>query len=272
MGPGLQVPRRGAPEEPRAREQVRHRAGNEHQPDGCTSSSATFGRRSISTGKRSISLAVREARQPRDLLDDQHGRGPPLLWTRSAPPRASCSTRRAAAHRSLFDSHLWRWQMAVGSMFARLFLIEGDLARADTHLTEGLAIAERTESRRHLAEGIPDPRGDLVRVRAGGRRPDRASPCARVRGGNRRTANHLGDRRRPRSSARTRPGGRGSRRLPQGARSAAWRAAEDSPPRAQDTLLRSEPVAQLIEEAARLGVTLPPDQPQRPAPPPATPR
>jgi class 3 adenylate cyclase/tetratricopeptide (TPR) repeat protein len=52
-----------------------------------------------------------------------------------------------------FDSHLWKWQMGVALLFARLFLLERDLDRVEIHLGEALEIAGRTESRRHLAEG-----------------------------------------------------------------------------------------------------------------------
>ena len=171
-----------------------------------------------------------------------------------------------------FDSHLWKWQMAVALMFARVFLIEGDLARADTHLTEGLAIAQRTESRRHLAEGLR-LRGEIWF--ASGRAEDartelrRALEFAEGTAAPRtiwETAGALGRALGPAREAEARDAYRRALEALHGTLPRIPR------PELRDTLLRSELVAQLIEEAARLGVTLPPDQPQRPAPPPATPR
>ena len=131
-----------------------------------------------------------------------------------------------------FDSHLWRWQMRVGLMFARLFLMKGDLDRADTHLTEALRIAEPTES------GATWPRDTGSVGRSGSRpgergRPDRASPCPGGGGVDGQPTNYLGDGRRARAGPRTRPGGGGPRRLSQSDRSAASSTAEDSPCRAQ---------------------------------------
>lgn len=60
-----------------------------------------------------------------------------------------------------FDSHLWKWSMRVNLGFARLWLSEGDPARAAGFLDEAMAVAERTESRKQLAEGLR-LRGELA--------------------------------------------------------------------------------------------------------------
>jgi class 3 adenylate cyclase/tetratricopeptide (TPR) repeat protein len=153
-----------------------------------------------------------------------------------------------------FDSHLWRWQMRVGLMFARLFLMKGDLDRADSHLTEGLRIAEPTESRRHLAEGHRI-RGEIWL--AAGRTRDAQDQLRLALDMAEKTAA-------PRTIWET--AGALGRGLAPGreaeARDAYRRAIEvlhQTLPRIprlelRDSLLRSEPVARLIEEAARLGV------------------
>ncbi len=157
-----------------------------------------------------------------------------------------------------FDSHLWRWQMRVGLMLARLFLVKGDLDRADTHLTEGLRTAERTESRRHLAEGYRT-RGE-IRV-AAGRVGDgqaelrRALEVADATGAPRtiwETAGALGRALGPARETEARQAYRRALEVLHGSLPRIPR------PELRETLLRSEPIARLVEEAARLGVTLPP--------------
>ncbi len=157
-----------------------------------------------------------------------------------------------------FDSHLWRWQMRVGLMFARLFLAKGDLDRADTHLTEALRTAEPTESRRHLAEGyrirgeIWSAAGQAENARTELRRAlevveSTASPRTIWE-----TAGALGRVLGPTREAEARDAYRRALEALQGALPRIPR------PELKDTLLGSEAVARLIEEAARLGVTLQP--------------
>jgi tetratricopeptide (TPR) repeat protein len=111
-----------------------------------------------------------------------------------------------------FDSHLRKWQMRVGLMFARLLLIRRDLDRADTHLTEEVRIAERTESRRHVAEGYRI-RGEIWL--AAGRTEDAVRELRRALDVVWETAGALGRAIGP-------PRGGGPRRLSPGARCAAW--------------------------------------------------
>jgi tetratricopeptide (TPR) repeat protein len=153
-----------------------------------------------------------------------------------------------------FDSHLWRWQMRVGLMFARLFLMKGDLDRADTHLAEGLRIAQPTESRRHLAEGFRI-RGELWL--AGGRVGDaqvelrRALEVAESTASPRtiwETAGALGRALGPAREAEAREA---YRRAVEALRGALPRIPR---PELRDSLLRSEPVARLLEEATHLGI------------------
>jgi class 3 adenylate cyclase/tetratricopeptide (TPR) repeat protein len=154
-----------------------------------------------------------------------------------------------------FDSHLWKWQMRVGLMFARLFLVEGDLDRADTHLAEALQTAERTESRRHLAEGYRI-RGELWL--AAGRVEDartelrRALEIAEATAAPRtiwETAGALG---RALGSTREAEARDAYRRALAALHGTLPRIPR---PELRSTLLGSEPVARLIEEAASLGVT-----------------
>jgi len=156
-----------------------------------------------------------------------------------------------------FDSHLWRWQMRVALMFARLFLIEGDLDRSDTHLTEGLRIAQRTESRRHLAEGHRI-RGELwlSAGRVGDAQAElrRALEIAETTAAPRtiwETAGALGRALGPAREAEARDAYQRAIEALQGTLPRIPR------PGLKESLLRSEPVARLLEEAARLGLTLP---------------
>ncbi|HWC04823.1 MAG TPA: adenylate/guanylate cyclase domain-containing protein [Methylomirabilota bacterium] len=153
-----------------------------------------------------------------------------------------------------FDSHLWKWQMRVGLMFARLYLTKGDLDRAKAHLTEGLRIAEPTESRRHLAEGYRI-RGELWL--AAGRVDDaraqlrRALEVAEATGAPRtiwETAGALGRALGPPLEDEARDV---YRRAVEALRSTLPRIPR---PELKETLLRSEPVARLLEEASHLGI------------------
>jgi tetratricopeptide (TPR) repeat protein len=146
--------------------------------------------------------------------------------------------------------------MRVGLMFARLYLTKGDLDRADTHLTEAIRIAEPTESRRHLAEGYRI-RGEIWF--AAGRAEDartelrRALEVAESTASPRtiwETAGALGRALGPTREAEARDAYRRALEALQGALPRVPR------PELKDTLLGSEPVAQLLEEAARLGITL----------------
>jgi len=155
-----------------------------------------------------------------------------------------------------FDSHLWRWNIRVPLSIARIALLEGDRSRADGLLTEALQLAERTESRKYVAEarglraallweaGAPDEaigelgaalqaveaigyaRGIWQHGEALGRALARMGQEARARAAYRTALDALG---------RTLP------RIPN--------------PHLRETLLASEPVARLRAEAGALGVT-----------------
>jgi tetratricopeptide (TPR) repeat protein len=156
-----------------------------------------------------------------------------------------------------FDSHLWKWKMRVAMMFARLFLLEGDLDLAHSHLAEGLRAAERTESRRHLAEGYRI-RGEVWL--AAGRVEDaqaelrRALQVAEATAAPRtiwETAGALGRALGPAREAESRDAYRRAVEVLQGALPRIPR------PELRDCLLRSSPVARLLEEASQLGIRTP---------------
>jgi class 3 adenylate cyclase/tetratricopeptide (TPR) repeat protein len=157
-----------------------------------------------------------------------------------------------------FDSHRWRWQLRVALMLARVFLLERDLDRAGTHLAEGLEIAERTESRRQVAEGYRI-RGELWL--AAGRVEDaraelrRALDVADAIAGPRtiwETAGALGRALGPDHEVEARLAYRRALEALHGSLPRIPR------PELRESLLRSESVARLIEEAGRLGVQAPP--------------
>jgi class 3 adenylate cyclase/tetratricopeptide (TPR) repeat protein len=156
-----------------------------------------------------------------------------------------------------FDSHRWKWQMRVALMLARVFQLEEDLDRAGTHLAEALETAERTESRRHLAEGYRI-RGELWL--AAGRTQDAQAELRRALEVAEstatpptiwETAGALGRALGPSHEAAARDAYRRALDVLNGALPRIPR------PELKESLLRSEPVARLIEEAARLGLTLP---------------
>jgi class 3 adenylate cyclase/tetratricopeptide (TPR) repeat protein len=154
-----------------------------------------------------------------------------------------------------FDSHRWKWQMRVALLLARVCLLERDLDRAGRHLAEGLEVAGRTESRRQLAEAHRI-RGEVWL--AAGRLEDAeadlrgALAAAEAIGSPRATweaAAALGRALGPAREAEARDAYRRAVAALQGTLPRIPR------PELRDTLLRSEPVARLLEEAARLGVT-----------------
>ncbi len=155
-----------------------------------------------------------------------------------------------------FDSHRWKWQMRVSLMLARVFLLDGDLDGAGDHLAEGLETAERTESRRHLAEGYRI-RGELWL--AAGRTQDAQAELRRALAVAEatatpptiwQTAGALGRALGPASEKAARDAYRRSLDAIEGTLPRIPR------PELKESLLRSESVARVLEEAARLGVTL----------------
>jgi tetratricopeptide (TPR) repeat protein len=145
--------------------------------------------------------------------------------------------------------------MRVALMLARVSQLERDLDRAGTHLAEALEIAERTDSRRHLAEGYRI-RGELWL--ATGRTEDaqvelrRALEAAESTGTPPtiwETAGALGRALASTSEAAARDAYRRALDVLEGALPRIPR------PELKESLVRSEPVARLLEEAARLGVT-----------------
>jgi class 3 adenylate cyclase/tetratricopeptide (TPR) repeat protein len=155
-----------------------------------------------------------------------------------------------------FDSHLWKWQMRVELALGRLALRERQLDVAARHLDATLAIAERTESRRHLAEGRL-LRGELLV--AAGRATDGLGELTQALT----VAGEVGH---PRitweaGAALGRAlGGVGREVDARAAYVTALRALGETLPRIpelrlRDTLRASEPVARLREEAAALGAS-----------------
>jgi tetratricopeptide (TPR) repeat protein len=155
-----------------------------------------------------------------------------------------------------FDSHRWKWEMRVALMLARVFLLEQDLDRAGAHLSEALETAERTESRRHLAEGYRI-RGELWL--AAGRTEDAQAELRRALEVAESTAT-------PPTIWETAGAlGRALEHTDEMAARRAYRRALDAiegtlpripRPELKESLLRSEPVARLIEDAKRLGVAV----------------
>ena len=200
---------------------------------------------------RSAKIANAEIYSIINLADDQLGLGD-VGAARSILVEATERLRAGS-----FDSHLWKWQMRVALMLARVSLLDRELDSAATHLAEGLGIAERTESRKYLVEGYR-MRGELL-LAAG--RPEeshadlrRALGVAVAIGTPRATweaAGILGRALGPAREAEAREAYRQALEALQGALPRIPR------PELKDTLLGSEPVARLIEEAAQLGLTLP---------------
>jgi class 3 adenylate cyclase/tetratricopeptide (TPR) repeat protein len=155
-----------------------------------------------------------------------------------------------------FDSHLWKWTMRVHLSFARLALLEGDLETAFAQVEDALRVAERTESRKYVTVGRR-LRGEILL--AGGQGPQglaelrgaltvaEAVACPRVIW---EAAGALG---------RALVGvGREdeARRVYESALEALSGTLPRIPDaRLQETLLASEPVARLRDEARTLGVT-----------------
>ena len=156
-----------------------------------------------------------------------------------------------------FDSHVWKWTMRVHLAFGQLALLERDRAEGARHLTEALALANRTESVRYVATGrqlrgehllaagqVPEALAELGSALA-------AAEAVRNPGVIRETAAALGH-------ALAGAGREAEARI-------AYRTALDalgrtlpriSDSRLRDSLLAFEPVARLREAAAALGVTL----------------
>ncbi|MBI3454709.1 MAG: AAA family ATPase [Candidatus Rokubacteria bacterium] len=155
-----------------------------------------------------------------------------------------------------FDSHLWRWNIRVPLASARLALIERTPDRAIRHLDEALRLAEKTESQKYLAEarGL---RGELLA--ATGKQPEAAVELRAALG----IAEAIAYRR-----GIWQLGSTLGRILLQAGRESEARTAYATAlralhaalpriptPRLKETLLASEAVARLREEAAALGVT-----------------
>ena len=156
-----------------------------------------------------------------------------------------------------FDSHLWRWNIRVPLAFARLAVLAGEPDRALPHLVEALELAEKTESRKYVAEarGL---RGELL-VAAG----QHADGCAELRQAlataeridYRRGVWELGRRLgRALLDARREQEARAAYETATGALRAALPRIPDA--RLRDTLLASESIVRLREEAATLGVAV----------------
>jgi class 3 adenylate cyclase/tetratricopeptide (TPR) repeat protein len=156
-----------------------------------------------------------------------------------------------------FDSHRWKWQMRVALMLARVLLLERDLDGAARQLAEALEIAERTESRRQMAEAYRI-RGEiwLAAGRVEDARPElrRALQVAEATAGPRtiwEAAGALGRSLGPDRDAEARDAYR------RGVEALDTTLARIPRSGLKDTLLRSEGVARLVEEATRFGIAPP---------------
>jgi class 3 adenylate cyclase/tetratricopeptide (TPR) repeat protein len=201
---------------------------------------------------RSAKIANAEIYSIINLADDQLGLGE-VGAARKILVEAAERLRAGS-----FDSHLWKWQMRVALALARVSLLDRDLDRAGVHLAEGLGIAERTESRKYLAEGYR-MRGEIL-LAAG--RPEeshadlrRAIEVAEATAAPRtiwETASALGRALGPAREAEAREAYRRALEVLYGSLPRIPR------PELRDTLLRSAPVGQLLEEARQLGIVAPP--------------
>jgi tetratricopeptide (TPR) repeat protein len=157
--------------------------------------------------------------------------------------------------RGFFDSHLWRWNIRVPLGLARLARLEGDPERAAAHVEGALGLALRTESRKYVAEARR-LRGE-VWLAAGKPEDGLAELQAALA-----VAEAIAY---PRLIWEV--AGTLGRWLAQAGREADARAAYRTAlralsgtlpripePRLRETLLASEPVARLREEAAQLGL------------------
>jgi class 3 adenylate cyclase/tetratricopeptide (TPR) repeat protein len=158
-----------------------------------------------------------------------------------------------------FDSHLWKWTLRVHLSLARLAALDRDPGEAARHLVEALGIAERTESRKFVALGR-QLRGELLL--AGEREAEgvaelraalalaQAVACPRVVW---EAAGVLG-------AALARAGQEAEARavLATGVAALERVLPRVPDPRLRGALLAAQPVAQLREDAARLGAPVPP--------------
>ncbi len=132
-----------------------------------------------------------------------------------------------------FDSHLWRWQMRVGSHVRPPLPRQGGSRPRRLPPRRGARDRRADRVSAPPGRGLPDPGRDLAHRGTRRRGPSRASPGARGGRVYGRAANHLGDRRRPWTGARPQPRGGGSGRLSPRLGGVAPSAAADSPSRAE---------------------------------------
>jgi tetratricopeptide (TPR) repeat protein len=156
-----------------------------------------------------------------------------------------------------FDSHKWKWTMRVDLGFARLALLERAPERAAGPLADGLALAERTESRRYVIAGRR-LRGELLLL--GGKPAEGLAEllAALALGEAIENPRAIWETGAALASALT---GLGREPEARQACDTAVRALRTTLPRIPDlrlraALLASEPVARLREDAAALGVAM----------------
>jgi class 3 adenylate cyclase/tetratricopeptide (TPR) repeat protein len=157
-----------------------------------------------------------------------------------------------------FDSHKWKWTIRVALAFARLELMERRLDAADRHLAAGLEIAGRTESRKHIAVARR-LRGEIL-FAAGRVDPAVAELRAAVAEAEAIQCPHLVWEHAALLGHVLARAGREAEAHP--ALASAVAALEGVMPRIPDprlrqTLLASEPVARLRDDAGRLGLAAP---------------
>jgi class 3 adenylate cyclase/tetratricopeptide (TPR) repeat protein len=153
-----------------------------------------------------------------------------------------------------FDSHLWKWQIKVPLGFARIALRERSLDAAARHLREALGLAQRTQTQKLVVEAL-GLRGELAA--AAGRPADGIADLREALGLARAIAypRLIWERAAAAGRALAADGQEAEAR-------AAYRIGLDAlgrtlpripDRRLADTLLGSEPVARLREDAAALG-------------------
>jgi tetratricopeptide (TPR) repeat protein len=221
-----------------------------HRLLGDLARATEWNRESIDLG-RSAKIPNAEINATLNLADDHIDLGELDAARRILTPTAE------RIRSGFFDSHLWRWNIRVPLAIARIALLEGDRSRAEELMTESLRLAERTESQKYVAEArglraalaweagscdeaVADLQAALQVVEAVGY----ARGIWQHAGALGRALARMGQETGARVAYRTALDtlGRSLPRIPG--------------PALRNTLLASEPVARLREEAATLGVTL----------------
>ncbi|MFQ5898032.1 MAG: AAA family ATPase [Candidatus Methylomirabilia bacterium] len=106
---------------------------------------AEFNREGIELG-RAANISNNEINAVINLADNH------LSLGEVGPARRILRETAERLKTGFFDAHLWRWNIRVALAFARAAFLERDLDGALAPLEESLRLAEKTESRKYVAE------------------------------------------------------------------------------------------------------------------------